>query len=89
MNQEPKLSREQGKTLIDAFLKVQRLTVKHFEDVHGCVVARIKAPNGNVIGSVTLPPGVFEMAISDAQKTIQALVLDACRACAGEPAARG
>ena len=87
--EEPILTKEQGKVLINAFLKLHRLEARQFEDLSWCLIARISAPNGRTIGSVTLPPGVFEMPISAAQRLIGSMVLEACRACAGEPASRG
>jgi hypothetical protein len=86
---EPKITREQIKVLVETFLSRQGFSVAKVEEAGNCQIFRAAARNGAVIGSVTIPPGILELPVSEAQKYVAGIVLDMCRACASEPAGRG
>lgn len=85
---EIKITKEQINTLMQHFVEKQGLKIKSQENAGGCEVFRIASKNGAVISSVTIPPSLLDMPVSDAQKYVSALVMDMCRASAAEPAGR-
>lgn len=84
-----KITKDQVGILVSNFVQKQNLKIKSTEEVGGYKVHRISAANGAVVSSLTIPPGVYELPVLEAQKYIAAIVHDMCRACAAEPAARG